>query len=74
MTKYRYSGPVSGVTLSVDGQDQEVMLHPETDVDLPTEHEFTKTLLARRHLTPVLEAVAHKAPKGRGTNSTEAGE
>ncbi|MDR1709656.1 MAG: hypothetical protein LBS70_08060 [Candidatus Accumulibacter sp.] len=47
--KYRYNGPISAVSLK-DGA--EVMLHPGKTVELPAEHEYTKTLLARGHLTP----------------------
>jgi len=51
--KYRYSGPTSGVTLQKGAEDksaQEVMLHTGAEVDLP---EYTKTLLALGHLTPL---------------------
>lgn len=54
--KYRYSGPTSGVTLQEGADDnsaQEVMLHTGTEVELPEEHEYTKTLLALGYLTPV---------------------
>ena len=51
--KYRYSGPTSGVTLKKGEEAQEVMLHTGAEVDLPEEHEYTKTLLALGHLTPL---------------------
>ena len=51
--KYRYSGPTSGVTLKKGEEAQEVMLHTGAEVDLPEEHEYTKTLLALAALTPV---------------------
>ena len=51
--KYRYSGPTSGVTLKKGEEAQEVMLHTGAEVDLPEEHEYTKTLLALGHLTPI---------------------
>lgn len=54
--KYLYSGPVSAVTLA-DGT--EVMLYPGKIVELPADHEYTATLLALSHLTPVAEP-----PKG----------
>ena len=44
--KYRYSGPTSGVTLQKGEEAQEVMLHTGAEVELPEEHEYTKTLLA----------------------------
>ncbi len=62
VTKYRYSGPLSGVTLD---NGSEVMLHPGAEVDLPEGHEHTKTLQALGHLTPVLQP---KSTKGKGTN------
>ena len=61
--KYRYSGPTSGVTLQKGADDnsaQEVMLHTGAEVDLPEEHEYTKTLLALGHLTPVSTKQATK--------------
>ena len=58
--KYRYSGPTSGVTLKKDEEAQEVMLHTGAEVDLPEEHEYTKTLLALGHLTPVSAKQATK--------------
>ena len=48
--KYRYTGPISGVTLK-DGM--EVMLYDGMEVDLPAENKYVKTLVARRHLTEV---------------------
>jgi hypothetical protein len=60
--KFRYSGPLSGVTLA-DGQ--EVMLHPDAEVELPEDNEYVRTLQALEHLTPVLPATkAAKAAKG----------
>ena len=58
--KYRYSGPLSGVTLD---NGQEVMLHPGTDVELPEAHDYTKTLLALGHLAP---QPAVKTTKAKG--------
>ena len=58
--KYRYSGPTSGVTLQKGEEAQEVMLHTGTEVELPEEHEYTKTLLALGHLTPVSAKQATK--------------
>lgn len=59
--KYRYSGPLSGVTLD-DGR--EVMLHPGSAVELPPEHEYTQTLLALKHLSPLPTSPAQPAKKG----------
>ena len=56
--KYRYSGPLSGVTL--DNGD-EVMLHPGAEVDLPEGHDYTKTLQALGHLTPLPQPKPTKA-------------
>ena len=60
--KYRYSGPTSGVTLKKGEEAQEVMLHTGAEVELPEEHEYTKTLLALGHLTP-LSSQARQATK-----------
>lgn len=50
--KYRYSGPISGVTFA-DGQ--EVLLLPDSEVELPEDHDYTQTLQALGHLTPVAQ-------------------
>lgn len=49
--KYLYSGPASGVTLA-DGQ--EILLWPSSEIDLPEDNEWVMTMIARRHLTPVV--------------------
>ena len=60
--KYRSSGPTSGVTLQEGEEVREVMLHTGAEVELPEEHEYTKTLLALGHLTP-LSSQARPATK-----------
>lgn len=61
--KFIYSGPLSGVTLA-DGQ--EVLLHPDTEVELPEDNPYVQTLQALEHLTPVPVATpkASKTSKG----------
>lgn len=60
MKKYLYSGPLSGTSLNIGPSKKpevmEIMLHPGKSVDLPEEHEYTKTLLALGHLTLLDEA------------------
>ncbi len=68
--KYRYSGPTSGVTLQKGEEAQEVMLHTGTEVELPEEHEYTKTLLALGHLTPLS---AQTRPATKTSARTSAG-
>lgn len=51
--KYRYSGPTSGVTLQFGEKSQEVILYSGSEVDLPENHEYTKTLIALGHLSQV---------------------
>ncbi|OAE45762.1 hypothetical protein [Enterobacter quasihormaechei] len=50
--KYIYHGPASGVTL-FDGQ--EVLLWTDSEVDLPEDNEWVMTMIARQHLSPVVE-------------------
>ncbi|AOJ71034.1 MULTISPECIES: hypothetical protein [Burkholderia] len=57
--KYLYSGPISGVSLQDGTEIREAMLHPGAPVELPEQHEYTKTLLALGHLRPV---AAHDEP------------
>ena len=60
--KYRYSGPTSGVTLQgADKKSQEVMLHTGTEVELPEGNDYTQTLLALGHLTPLPQPKTTKA-------------
>lgn len=73
--KYRYSGPTSGVTLQKGAEDksaQEVMLHTGAEVELPEEHEYTKTLLALGHLTPVKPATKTSTRTSAGTDEPAA--
>lgn len=70
--KYRYSGPTSGVTLQKGEEAQEVMLHTGTEVELPEEHEYTKTLLALGHLTPVKQTAKTSARTSAGTDEPAA--
>ena len=70
--KYRYSGPTSGVTLQKGEEAQEVMLHTGAEVELPEEHEYTKTLLALGHLTPVKPAAKTSARTSAGTDEPAA--
>ncbi len=58
--KFRYSGPLSGATLTDGEKSQEVMLYPDTEVDLPETHEYVQTLLALGYLTPVAQPKAKK--------------
>jgi hypothetical protein len=51
--KYLYTGPTSSVTLQQGEESKEVMLHTGAEVELPEQHEYTKTLLALGHLAPV---------------------
>ena len=62
--KYTYKGPTSGVTLVVNGKDKEILLHNGKQVDLPEDHDYTKTLVALGHLTKVDVSVSEPAEKG----------
>ena len=76
MKKYRYTGPFSGVTLIHECKEIEKILNPETIIEFPPEHSYTKTLIARGHLTlvepepetiePGLEPVDKKGVKSNG--------
>ena len=49
--KYFYSGPFSAVTLQTAAGEKDVVLHPNSDVDLPEDNPYTKTLVALKLLT-----------------------
>jgi hypothetical protein len=64
-TKYRYSGPLSGVTLN-DGR--EVMLHTGAEVLLPADNDYVKAMVAQKFLTeiPLDSAPVQDVPKPQG--------
>lgn len=73
--KFFYSGPFTGVTLQVGDKTLEVMLHTNTNVDLPADNEYTKTLVALGHLKAAAEAPATEpAPKAGKTPATGKGD
>lgn len=52
--RYRYAGPMSAVTLALEGgQATDIVLTPGAEIDLPPQHPYVVTLLARGHLTPI---------------------
>lgn len=55
--RFYYGGPMSGVTLREGEHVREVMLYPDTEVELPIDHAYTQTLLALRYLAPVQASV-----------------
>jgi len=59
---WRYSGPLSSVTLRVGDENLDVVLHPGKIVRLPAEHEFTQTLVAQKRLVRVEEPQAATQP------------
>ena len=56
--KYRYKGPLNGVTLApgkAGDKPREIMLYPDTEVALPADNAYVKTLVAQGRLIPVEE-------------------
>ena len=51
--KYRYEGPLSGVTVREDGMNRETPLVPGSTVDLPQDAGFVRVMLASGLLTPL---------------------
>ena len=64
---FTYHGPPSGVTL---GNGEEILLHTGATVHLPEEHEYTRTLLARKLFTPAPNATQTTAPAKPGKPTT----
>lgn len=60
LTRYIYQGPRSATTLRVGDKAEllEVALIPGKPCQLPAEHEYTRVLLARKHLVPLPEEVS----------------
>lgn len=67
LSRYTYTGPPSGVTLRLNEHREtlDVQLHPGQTVELPAAHDYTRVLLALKHLhpLPVLSKPAGKTPK-----------
>jgi len=81
MSRFIYEGPVSSVTLrQADGTEAEVALHPGRAVDLPADHEYVRTLVARGFLGPVVlpvpdpDPAPDAAPKRPSKAKTDGGE
>lgn len=52
MTRYRYSGPASAVTLNTADGPLDVVLFDGTDTpDLPADNEWVVTMVALKHFT-----------------------
>lgn len=68
MKRYRYTGPLSGVTVG----DREVLLHPGAVVELDPENAYTATLLALGHLTEEPEAAPAPVPRKKTTEAADA--
>lgn len=64
--KYRYTGPMSGVTLKTGGAPRDVVLIPGKEVDLPETHEYTRVLVALGHLTPTAAPAAQPKKTTKG--------
>lgn len=52
LSKYVYSGPRSAASLRVEGQVLDVALVPGGTVELPPDHDYTKTLELLGHISP----------------------
>ncbi|SUA58107.1 hypothetical protein [Oligella urethralis] len=50
---FLYTGPTSGVTLQTAQGAQEILLHTNSQVQLPVNHGYVNTLIALGHLREV---------------------
>lgn len=69
LTRYIYQGPRSATTLRIGPKAEllEVALIPGKPCALPADHDYTRTLLALKHLEPLAEeapATASTEKKG----------
>lgn len=69
LNHYRYTGPLSSASLRVEGKLLDVQLQPDTLVDLPADHNYTKVLLELKHLVPaaVAPGTGKKGDKSNGS-------
>ena len=71
--RYLYSGVFSGVSLKTPTGIKEILLHPNTHVELPSDHEYVKTLVALGHLSEV-QARIQDQPEKLNPTTKKAGE
>jgi hypothetical protein len=74
LTTYRYAGPPSCASLRVGktGEHLEVLLHPGRPVSMPADHEYTRVLLALKHLQPLHANHPNPLPAGLSAKPTQA--
>lgn len=58
--KYIYNGPLTSVNL----KDQELILFPDKEVELPEDSSWVKTQVAMKRLVPVVEKSVRKIKSG----------
>ncbi|MDR1311105.1 MAG: hypothetical protein LBK01_04415 [Burkholderiaceae bacterium] len=74
MKRFIYTGPTSGVTLLVNGKEQEIILHAGKEVTLPDTHEYVKTLTALGYLQEIpTPATPEVTSKPETTSKSEKG-
>jgi len=69
--RFRYSGPVSSVTLRQDEGDRDITLSPGETYELPADHPHVQRLLARAHLDRLPEADSGKKRTGGKTGGSK---
>lgn len=77
--KYRYSGPLSGVTIqekSKEGDKEavkatDIALVPGKEVSLPPDNQYVKDLIERRYLAEVPDSKTATATSARSTTAKE---
>jgi hypothetical protein len=67
MKRYRYEGPLSGVSFN-DGTS--VQLSPGAEVDLPSDLRYVQALVDRKHLQEVTKTATVVPPKADGESSS----
>lgn len=66
MKHYRYCGPATSLTIRKPGEeDRTIRLHSGKRIELPADHPYTATLVARGHLSEVAQPARPPARKSK---------
>lgn len=65
--QYRYSGPLTALTLNTETGPRDVVLHPNASVDLPEGNAHVTALVAQGFLSPE-ETPRPRASDAQGTS------
>ena len=73
LKKYIYHGPLSSITLTIEGKSQDVILMNGKQVILPDDHDYTQTLVSQERLVEVIDTPKVTVSESTSTTSNKKG-